>query len=283
LSVGEAADVLGVSQPAVTRTHAALKAMGFTRNAPGREDQRKSLLSLTPEGARRVERMQRELWPAVRAAARDLCGGPDADFLKQVDRLEAALAERSLDRRIRALTDRRHGAGLFLVEYEDSLAGDFERITRSWVEDMFTLEENDLRIIQHPRETIVDRGGEILFVASPELGIVGTCALMPADGGRFELTKMGVVAEARGLRAGHFLMEQILRRARRLQATELFLLTNAKCEAAIHLYEKYGFVRDDEILRNFGARYSRCDIAMSYPQESLASGAGIAAAPRASR
>lgn len=38
-----------------------------------------------------------------------------------------------------------------------------------------------------------------------------------------------------------------------------------KCAAAIHLYEKLGFVHDAEIMRLFGARYERCDVAMSYP------------------
>ena len=45
---------------------------------------------------------------------------------------------------------------------------------------------------------------------------------------------------------------------------KVYLLTNRKCEAAIHLYEKLGFVHDAEIMAKFGARYERCDVAMSY-------------------
>ena len=44
----------------------------------------------------------------------------------------------------------------------------------------------------------------------------------------------------------------------------LYLLTNARCAPAIHLYERSGSVHDTEILREFGGRYARCDVAMRY-------------------
>lgn len=91
---------------------------------------------------------------------------------------------------------------------------------------------------------------------------------MPLDGTSFELTKMGVTASARGKKVGGFLLEAVLDRAAEMKAegtmSNLFLLTNAKCEAAIHLYQKHGFVHDREVLKRFGSRYTRCDVAMSY-------------------
>jgi ribosomal protein S18 acetylase RimI-like enzyme len=44
----------------------------------------------------------------------------------------------------------------------------------------------------------------------------------------------------------------------------LYLLTNRKCAAAIHLYEKLGFEHSEEIMRRYGQRYERCDVAMIY-------------------
>ena len=44
----------------------------------------------------------------------------------------------------------------------------------------------------------------------------------------------------------------------------LYLLSNKKSAPAIHLYEKLGFRHDDEIMRDYGARYARCDVAMRY-------------------
>jgi len=44
----------------------------------------------------------------------------------------------------------------------------------------------------------------------------------------------------------------------------LYLLSNRKSAAAIHLYEKVGFVHDARVMRKFAAQYARCDVAMRY-------------------
>ncbi len=154
---------------------------------------------------------------------------------------------------------------LAIVEFSDDLAPAFRAINAEWIEAMFTLEANDRAILDHPREAIVDRGGIIRFVAAEGLGIVGTCALIRIGDGVFELTKMGVLAAARGRKAGEFLLAHVVAEARAMQLTRLYLLTNARCEAAIHLYEKAGFVHDARVMADFGARYARCDVAMSLP------------------
>ncbi|MEZ6000314.1 GNAT family N-acetyltransferase [Hyphomonas sp.] len=261
LSVSEAVEAVGISQPAVTRIHNALQKMGLTTVSPVESDSRQKQIRLTPEGEALVNELKRDLWPQVRRAAQRLCEGPDADFLTQIGRVEAALQARSLHDRI---LDEGAGPALRLVEYDDRLAPEFDAITREWVEDMFTLEEKDIEIIEHPREMIIDRGGVILFVEATGLGIIGTCALMPVDGDTFELTKMGVRASARGLKAGDFLLQRTIERARQLPIGSLFLLTNRKCAAAIHLYEKAGFVHDANIMKRYGKRYARCDVAMSF-------------------
>ena len=120
-----------------------------------------------------------------------------------------------------------------LLEYDDRLAPDFDAIRREWVTEVFTLESNDIKIIENPKSMIPARGREILFVEADGLGIVGTCALMPVDTTRLELTKRGVRATARGLKAGEFRLQLILERARQMPISELVLLTNTKCAGAI--------------------------------------------------
>ena len=102
------------------------------------------------------------------------------------------------------------------------------------------------------------------------LGVVGACALKPSGGGGYELTKMGVSSSARGLGAGAFLLQAVIARAVELGASPLYLLTNKKCAAAIHLYEKLGFQPDAGIMGEYGARYARCDVAMRYVAASAA-------------
>src|SRR5450830_338422 len=103
--------------------------------------------------------------------------------------------------------------------------------------------------------------------------------LRPAKTGErsFELTKMGVRASARGLKVGEFLLRAVIDRALDIGAEPLYLLTNKKCEAAIHLYEKAGFEHDAAIMARYGARYERCNVAMRYV--AAASGAGAAPSP----
>ncbi|WP_338520185.1 GNAT family N-acetyltransferase [Alteromonas gracilis] len=63
---------------------------------------------------------------------------------------------------------------------------------------------------------------------------------MKKGDGIFELTKMGVVSSARGLKVGEALLKQVIEQAPLIAHNTLFLLTNKKCEAAIHLYDKNG-------------------------------------------
>jgi ribosomal protein S18 acetylase RimI-like enzyme len=132
---------------------------------------------------------------------------------------------------------------------------------------MFTLEPTDEDVLRNPRARIIERGGTILFVEAEGLGIVGACALMPIAPGVIELTKMGVLQAARGKKAGEFLLAAALDRARALAPRTLFLLTNTKNQAALHLYEKVGFVHDAAIMNKYGKRYARCNVAMSFPLE----------------
>jgi GNAT superfamily N-acetyltransferase len=154
---------------------------------------------------------------------------------------------------------------LSILPWSQERATAFHEINAQWIQTMFSLEETDRKVLENPQCMIIDKGGDILFVAVEGLGIVGTCALMPSkDLGAVELTKMGVLDSARGLKAGEFLLAAILDRAREMRVEDLFLLTNTKCEAAIHLYEKLGFVHDEGIMATYGGGYQRCDVAMRF-------------------
>lgn len=153
---------------------------------------------------------------------------------------------------------------LVIREFSDELARHFHDINAEWINAMFRLEATDREVLENPRERIIEPGGQILFVEAEGLGIIGTCALQKTGDTSFELTKMGVRETVRGLKAGEFLLAAVIERAKQLGADPLYLLTNAKCAAAIHLYEKHGFRHDAGIMVKHGARYERCDVAMRY-------------------
>jgi len=258
ISVGELAERLQLAQPTVTRALGTLGDFVEARPAPG--DARSRRLALTAKGEALLARIQGELLPRIEPAAAELVEGFSDDFLLGLAKVEARLAERSLLDRVRAAGP----PAMWARDFSDDLAEAFYRINAEWIEDMFVLEENDIALLSRPRELILDKGGVVLFAETPELGVVGTCALMVSKDGWVELTKMGVLKSARGLKVGEFLLAKTLERAASLGMDKVYLLTNRKCAAAIHLYEKLGFVHDDEIMEKFAARYERCDVAMAY-------------------
>lgn len=150
------------------------------------------------------------------------------------------------------------------IDYASTLAHYFESINKQWINDMFVLEDIDKQVLGNPQHHIIDKGGKIYFAQHAQHGIVGTCALIKKGDGAFELTKMGVLTPVRGLKVGEKLLQHVVKKAMEMQVKTLFLLTNAKCEAAIHLYEKNGFAHSQAIMKAYGASYARCDVAMLY-------------------
>jgi len=261
LNVGELAEVMQISQPAVTRTLSRLVAIGLVEAHRGHRDQRHKTISLSASGRAALLRSKLLVWPQVEAAVSDLLGGLAGPLLEQIAAIECRLKERPLS--LRALS---MGAPVFSIrEYSDELAGAFRDINIEWIESMYRVEAADLEVLEHPRERLLDAGGVILFVEAAGVGLIGTCALRKSSEREFELTKMGVLEAARGLKAGEFLLQAAIGRARAMDAELLYLLSNRKSAAAIHLYEKLGFVHDSEIMRRFGSRYKRCDVAMRHP------------------
>jgi DNA-binding MarR family transcriptional regulator/GNAT superfamily N-acetyltransferase len=262
LTIGGLAQRLRISQPTITRTVQGLVDQGLVGVSREARDLRHKTLSLTDEGARVIGVAQRTVWPRVAAAVSALCDGGEQALLDQLTVLEARLDARSLLDRVGAPGPENDPA---ILDFTDGLAKAFYDINAAWISQMFTLEENDITLLENPRDLIVDKGGAVLFAQTPDLGVVGTCAIMRMKDGWFELTKMGVLEAARGRKIGEFLLAAALERAKAMGvADRLYLLTNRKCGPAIHLYEKLGFQHDAEVMAMSGGRYERCDVAMRY-------------------
>lgn len=259
LTIGQLAEAIGTSQPGITRTVGQLARAGIVEDAHA-TDQRTRLVTLSAQGAAAAQRAATDIWPRVGQAAQELLTEAGGDFMAQLAAIEIALGAASIAERAARLSP----GALRLREFDDSLAQEFHDINAEWIETMFRIEATDREVLENPRERILAPGGSILFVEAAGLGIVGTCALQKTGSTSFELTKMGVREAARGLKAGEFLLDAVIERAQQMGANPLYLLTNRKCAAAIHLYEKLGFAHDAGIMANYGARYERCDVAMLY-------------------
>ena len=251
---------LGISQPAVTRSVTGMKDQGLVTLDADPSDQRIRLVTLTNKGRALIANLRLTAWRHIRDGAQNLSSEVEGDVLSMLDTLEDQLAEASLGERSQP------NPNLSIVDYSPELANRFYRINEEWISSMFVMEDTDKAVLSDPDGQIIEKGGRILFVRSKGNGIIGTGALMPVDDqGSFELTKMGVLSKSRGEKAGEFLLAALINLAKEIGARKLFLLTNAKCEAAIHLYEKLGFRHDKTIGDTYAVKYQRCDVAMIYP------------------
>jgi ribosomal protein S18 acetylase RimI-like enzyme len=129
------------------------------------------------------------------------------------------------------------------------------------------MEKIDEEILSKPEEYILSKGGMIWFAKHPTLGIIGTCALLNSGNNEYELTKMGVFSKARGPKVGEILLQYVLDYVQTEKITLCYLLTNSKCEAAIHLYLKNNFSHNKVIMDRFGYRYERCNVAMKWSSQ----------------
>jgi ribosomal protein S18 acetylase RimI-like enzyme len=130
--------------------------------------------------------------------------------------------------------------GLQILEYSDEHQVWFERLNRAWIERYFVMEPLDFDILQHPNNHIISKGGVILMA---QLGkeIAGTVALRYIVPGIFEFTKMAVDEKYQGKKVGLALALAAIEKAKQLSGHTIFLYSNTKLEAAIHLYRKLGF------------------------------------------
>lgn len=142
--------------------------------------------------------------------------------------------------------------------FEDQYANDFAELNFEWLRKYFYIEEYDEKVLRNPRKFILNDGGQILFAKVGDQ-VVGTVALIKREEGVFELSKMAVTEDFKGLRIGQKLMYACIDYAGRTGANRVFLDSNRKLTPAITLYNKVGF---REIPVPTDTPYERCNIRM---------------------
>ncbi|MBN7812138.1 GNAT family N-acetyltransferase [Algoriphagus sp. H41] len=146
---------------------------------------------------------------------------------------------------------------LKIVSYTPELKPYFASINKAWVSRYFSLEPFDIAQLDSPEETILDKGGVILFAVLGE-EVVGTVGLMPMEGNACEMIKMGVDPAAQGRGVGMALGQALIAQARQMGFAEMVLYSNSILDSALRLYEKMGFAR---VEMDCGA-YERCNVKM---------------------
>lgn len=146
-----------------------------------------------------------------------------------------------------------------IKKFEACYAAAFRALNEAWIAAHFEMEPGDYIVLDHPVESILTKGGEI-FVAVTGTTVLGVCAVICTGrpGRDYELAKMALSPESQGKDVGFMLGTAVIRWARGKGGQTLFLDSNTKLEAAIHLYHKLGFRK----VSNFESPYQRTDIQM---------------------
>lgn len=130
---------------------------------------------------------------------------------------------------------------LRIIEFEMQHAQVFKDLNIAWIKKSFFVEESDEQVLSDPQKYFLDAGGAILL-AEYRGRIAGTCALICAGDGVYELTKMAVDESCRGLKIGYHLGLATLEKAEEMGAERVILHSNKEGSAvAIQLYYKLGF------------------------------------------
>ena len=145
-----------------------------------------------------------------------------------------------------------------IVPFCASLAPAFAALNRAWIEQFFSMEESDWKLLRDPQSAIVDTGGAIFFALAGDT-VVGTVAAIRINEHTHELGKMAVTPTYQGQGIGDQLGRAVIAWARNMKVRRLLLETNRKLEGAIRLYERLGFVHK---MRPTPSEYARADVYM---------------------
>ena len=245
---------LGITHPAVNQVAGQMVQARLIATYRDARDKRRRLLALTREG-RALKPVLTSLWSSISVAVNGVLDESQVAFLKDLDAIEAAVDRQGLYARLQlagSMTadqmrpDRSRPDGsapeLVIEGFQPVLADTFRRINEEWITEYFKLEVADQKTLEDPHRSILEAGGDILFVRDTRTAeILGTCALIKHNESLAELAKMGVTKQARGRGAGLLLVQAIIHRASELGFQRLFLETNARLEPAIKIYRQVGF------------------------------------------
>jgi DNA-binding MarR family transcriptional regulator/predicted GNAT family N-acyltransferase len=259
-TVTEVGHAIGQTHSAVSQLADRLVEAGMVQRLRDPSDGRRSVLRLTDAGDAALGQLG-PVWLAVRRGMAQAMGPQLSALLDALDGCEQALAERPL---VQAVLEQRatlQQAGVEVVPFDPALREHFRRLNQQWLERHFRVEDVDRALFADPEGMILAQGGAIFFALYAG-EVIGTCALLHEGEGVYELSKMGVDENFRGLGAGRRLLDAAIAEYHQRGGTRLFLESNSRLVRALGMYQRAGFVRKEGIRP--GSHYERADVYMVY-------------------
>lgn len=148
----------------------------------------------------------------------------------------------------------------FIATWNPKYKDTFKQVSVAWLEEYFSVEENDLKQLDNPEENIIAPGGEIFTLINTQGEGLGVVAML--NHGPFtELGKMGVKKQYNGKGLSHPLMYEAISWAKNHQRNypQVDIYTAAHLGPAVNLYKKYGF---EVVPVGSYNKFARVDLAM---------------------
>ena len=266
MSIREIQDQLGTSHSYISQKAKSLEKDNLINTKKNPRDARSKVLSLTEEGHTLIAKAK-PYWLAMDRAIAQRLGENERALFAQLQKLEAALKERSIkDLTLEEISKNNAEHIIDIVDYRPDYKEKFRSLNLEWLEKNFILKDFDYKVFEDPQKEIIDKGGDIFFVRING-EIRGTAALYPNADHSFELCKMSVDPRSRGLGLGKILIKEAEKRAQRHHAKILTLTSNSRLlQPAIRLYKEMGFTETPlliEDIKKYGRE--RIDIRMEKP------------------
>lgn len=128
-----------------------------------------------------------------------------------------------------------------IVPYDKKYLNDFIELNKLWISTMFVLEQEDMREFDAVEQTIA-AGGNIFFALNDHDEVLACCMIGPRADGDWEIMKFAARGMYTGTGAGNACLHACMDYARQKGLNRIIVVSNHKCEAAVHLYRKNGFI-----------------------------------------
>jgi N-acetylglutamate synthase-like GNAT family acetyltransferase/DNA-binding MarR family transcriptional regulator len=239
LSIGELAERVGHTHPAVIQFVKELEQKGWIISEKSGQDGRRRLITLSSKSQEHLPRF-RLVWQIVSEEILKIIKQQKNNILFAIEELEEILDRESYAQNLSNNLKMKRLDMIEIFNYTPQYQKDFKEINMEWIQKYFKVEPHDEEMLDQAKTYIIDQGGQIYF-AQYEGEIMGTVALIKMSDDEYELAKMGVRPQAQGKQIGKKLVLHAIEEARKMGAKQLFLETNSVLTPAIELYKKCGF------------------------------------------
>ena len=239
ISVTQIASELNQTHPAVVQVINILEKKKLIITGKDKNDNRRRLVKLSSRGKALAEELS-PLWEDVHVATKEMLNEHAPGFLQMVDKIEEALKEKSIYKKIKEKTKQKIINNLEFVEYEEKYLSDFQKLNEDWLNEYLEITDYDRIILSDPYNEIIKKEGHIFFLVS-EGKIIGTYSLQKINNEACELSKFTIKKEYRGWKIGKRMLEHAIQKAKELKYESILLLTHPKLKDATQLYRKRGF------------------------------------------